>query len=67
MMKVNDTTCAATVHVQISPTFFGWLAQFGGKMQIISPNGVIRQYKEHISSIINSESIHGGKTNENRS
>ena len=52
MMRVNDTTCAATVHVQISPTFFGWLAQFGNKMRIISPDVVISQYKDHVSSIL---------------
>ncbi len=51
MMSVNDTTCAATVHVQISPTFFGWLAQFGNKMHIISPANVIEQYDAHIKSI----------------
>ena len=41
MMSVNDTTCAASVHVQISPTFFGLLAQFGNQMHIISPANVI--------------------------
>ena len=52
MMTVNDNTCAATVHVQISPTFFGWLAQFGNKMHIISPANVIGQYQEHIKNIL---------------
>ena len=52
MMSVNETTCAATVHVQISPPFFGWLAQFGNKMHIISPANVIEQYKEHINTIV---------------
>ncbi|MBE6993768.1 MAG: WYL domain-containing protein [Ruminococcaceae bacterium] len=53
MMPVNDDSLAATVHVQISPTFFGWLAQFGGRMQVISPAKVVRQYKKHIQSILN--------------
>lgn len=52
MMTANDTTCAATVHVQISPTFFGWLAQFGNKMHVISPANVIEQFKEHIKQIV---------------
>ena len=51
MMRVNDTTCAATVHVQISPPFFGWLAQFENRMRIISPDTVIKQYREHIQKI----------------
>lgn len=55
MMPVNDTTCAATVHVQISPPFFGWLAQFGNKMQVLSPEPVLTQYKEHISQIFRRE------------
>lgn len=52
MMPVNENTCAATVHVQIAPTFFGWLAQFGDKMMIISPNSVIEEYKNHISLVV---------------
>ena len=67
IMTANGSTCAATVHVQVSPTFFGWLAQFGGGMRIISPNSVIKQYKDHISSIIERESNNGGEANENRS
>ena len=51
MMAVNETTCAATVHVQVSPTFFGWVAQFAEKMRIISPDSVIEEYKEHINKI----------------
>ena len=51
MMKVNDTTCAATVHAQISPTFFGWLAQFGNRMRVLSPDKVVDQYKKHIKGI----------------
>ena len=52
MMPVNETTCAATVHVQIAPTFFGWLAQFGNRMHIISPANVIKQYETHIKNIL---------------
>ena len=52
MMKVNDTTCAATVHVQISPTFFGWLAQFGNRMRVLSPDKVVAQYQDHINEIV---------------
>lgn len=52
MMKVNDTTCAATVHVQISPTFFGWLAQFGNRMRVLSPDNVVAQYQDHINEIV---------------
>lgn len=55
MMAVNENTCAATVHVQISPTFFGWLAQFGNRMHVISPANVIKQYEEHIKTILTAD------------
>ena len=56
MMTVNETTCAATVHVQVSKTFFGWLAQFADQMKIISPDNVKEQYKEHIDKILDRRS-----------
>ncbi len=52
MMPVDETTCVATVRVRIAPTFYGWLAQFGNQMKVISPDGVIAKYKEHIEKII---------------
>ena len=52
MMKVDENTCAATVQVRVSPTFFGWVAQFADKMRIISPDNVIAEYREHINKII---------------
>lgn len=55
MMTVNERTCAATVHVQVSKTFFGWLAQFADQMKVISPDNVKEQYKEHITKILGVE------------
>ena len=43
----------ATVDVQVSPTFFGWLAQFSDKMHIMSPPTVRERYEEHIRRILN--------------
>ncbi len=57
MMPVDDTTCAATVHVQVSPTFFGWLAQFGNKMKVLSPENVNYQYYQHIADITGQEAL----------
>ena len=34
----------------LAPSFFGWLAQFGGKMWVVSPKRVVEQYKRHILS-----------------
>lgn len=47
IVLVNNSTCEATVHVQVAPTFFGWVAQFGGKMLIVSPPNVRDQYLNH--------------------
>ena len=41
---ISEATCEAIVHVQIAPTFFGWVAQFGRKMQILQPDRVKERY-----------------------
>lgn len=51
MKSVDENTCEATVHVQIAPTFFGWLAQFGDKMKVLEPGSVVEKYREHIGQI----------------
>ncbi len=55
MTMVNDIICEATVHVQIAPTFFGWLAQFADKMSIKAPNHVKSQYADHFQLIMEKE------------
>jgi predicted DNA-binding transcriptional regulator YafY len=52
MTMVNENSCEATVHVQIAPTFFGWLAQFGNKISVQSPKTLIDKYKTQLLSII---------------
>lgn len=46
MIRLNSDTCVATVKVQVSPTFWGWLFQFGKQMKITSPNEMIEEYKD---------------------
>lgn len=48
ILSVNETTCATALHIQVASTFFGWLAQFGDKMKLLSPDSVKEQYYEHI-------------------
>lgn len=43
-------TYNAKVNVQISPTFFAWVFQFGKLMRITGPNDVVLKYKEHIKN-----------------
>ncbi|PWJ51563.1 WYL domain-containing protein [Faecalicatena contorta] len=37
MIRMNENTCIATVKVQVSPTFWGWLFQFSDKMKLLTP------------------------------
>lgn len=55
MMSVDENNCEATVRVQIAPTFFGWLAQFGSQMKVMEPEGVAERYREHIREITGDE------------
>lgn len=51
MMTTSDTKCVASVKVQISPVFWGWLFQFAGQMKVISPDGVATAYREHTAKL----------------
>lgn len=51
MMVHNEETCITTVKIQVSPTFFGWLFQFGDQMRILSPESLIREYKERAEMV----------------
>lgn len=52
MIRLNETTCVATVKVQISPTFWGWIFQFGKLMKILSPESVSEEYKKQICDLV---------------
>lgn len=47
MMRSGEGKCVATVKVQLSPVFWGWLFQFAGEMRILAPDDVIAKFKEH--------------------
>ena len=46
MIPSGESKCIATVKVRISPVFWGWLFQFAGQMKIISPTGLIEEYRQ---------------------
>ena len=52
MMNTSDTKCIASVKVQISPVFWGWLFQFAGQMNVLSPAHVVAKYYELVKSVI---------------
>ena len=45
MVRVDENSCAAKVTVQISPTFWGWVFQFRGELQITAPQELIDTYR----------------------
>ena len=51
MIRSSENKCVATVKVQISPVFWGWLFQFGNRMKILSPEKLSNDYKKQIASV----------------
>ena len=42
----------AIVDVSVSPTFFGWVFQFSGKMTILSPVEVKTEYSNMLTQVV---------------
>ena len=53
MIRVGENTCVATVKVQISPAFWGWVLGFAGQMKILSPENAVSEYKTQIATLAN--------------
>ncbi len=51
MIRAGDK-CIATVKVQISPVFWGWLFQFGRQMIVISPAEVTEEYRSQVNQLL---------------
>ncbi len=52
-MKRNDEhTFIADVEVQVSPTFFAWLFQFGKKVKILAPASAAVKYTEYCEAVL---------------
>lgn len=49
--KLDDCSFAVRVHVALSPTFLGWLFQFGSRVTVLSPDKLIAQMKEQLVSV----------------
>ena len=47
-----DDSFIAEVNVSVSPTFFGWVFGFAGKIKIISPQSVVVVYKRELKKAI---------------
>ncbi len=51
MKRTDGEIITATVKVQIAPTFWGWLFQFGNQMRITSPAAMAKEYMSQIEEI----------------
>ena len=47
-----DDGFIAEVNVSVSPTFFGWVFGFAGKIKIVSPQSVAAEYKKALKKVI---------------
>jgi len=45
-VSLGSNCFKAIVDVSVSPTFFGWVFQFTGKMSVLAPNDVKKEYLE---------------------
>lgn len=52
MHPVDDTHFHVTVEVVVSGKFFGWIAGYGGKVQIIKPQAVQEKYQKHLEEVL---------------
>lgn len=50
--NMSKEKCVATVTVQVSPVFWGWVFQFAGQMKILSPESVVKSYHEHAAKLL---------------
>ena len=48
MMPSSESKIVATVRVRISPTFWGWVFQFGRQMKLLSPAHVVAEYDQKL-------------------
>lgn len=52
MNRTGKDTCMATVKVQTSPTFWGWLFQFVGQMRILQPKAIMEEYMARARKVV---------------
>ena len=46
-IPISDRAFKAVVKTSISPTFFGWLFQYAGKITLQGPEEVVKEYSKH--------------------
>lgn len=49
--KLDERSFAVRVHVAVSPTFLGWLFQFGGRVAILSPQSLADEMRRQLEAV----------------
>ena len=57
MKRVDAHTCSVKLMIRVSPTFFGWLFQFGDKMRIQTPKKLLREYVAQAEKVCEANSM----------
>ena len=52
IMPLDEDHFTANVYVEVSPTFFAWLANFGDKIEIVNPPSIREEMKQFIEKIL---------------
>lgn len=53
IVRTSKDRCVASIKVQVSPVFWGWIFQFVGEMSIVSPEQLKEDYKRRIFDAVN--------------
>lgn len=53
IVRTSKDRCVASIKVQVSPVFWGWIFQFVGEMSIVSPEVIKNEYKKRIFDAVN--------------
>lgn len=53
IIRTGVDRCVASIRVQVSPVFWGWLFQFVGEMTIVSPEQLREDYKRRAFDAVN--------------
>ncbi len=52
MQECGDGKYVAEINVHMSPTFWGWLFQFGRAMRIVGPEAAVAEYRRRIEELL---------------
>lgn len=50
--KNADNTFTVSTAIALSPTFYGWVFQFMGKIKIVSPERAVEEYKDMVANAL---------------